>query len=138
MSFHTQTEECTITIPAEKLDAAHQALTELNTDPANDHLKSYQATGRSFMGMTPNYHQACSTAQEVFEDLGFDTEQDECGLTITHFSGKYGDQQHFFAAVAHLVDPGSFVHFRGENGSHWRFDFDGQTVTEREGTIVYT
>ena len=90
------------------------------------------------MWMAPNYHQTCTTAQEVFEDLGFDTEHDEYGLTITYYDGKYGDQKHFLAAVAHLVEPGSFAHFRGEDGSHWRYDFDGKTLTELEGVVVFT
>lgn len=139
MPFHTSTESSNVLIPAQNLDAAYRALVDLNTNPAHAHLKrSGSVDQRSFAWMPSNFHEQATTAQEVFELMGYETEMNQHGLVLTHFDGSSGDERHFFAAIARFVEPGSHVHFRGEDGSHWRFDFDGESVIERDGQVVFS
>lgn len=139
MGFHITTEESNIFIPAQNLDAAFQSLVDLNTNPTHEHLKqSGSSTSRTFAWMPANYHEQTASAQDVFELMGFETELNDEGLVLTNYDGKSGDEGHFFAAIARFVDPGSYIHFRGEDGSHWRFDFNGESVIERVGQIVFT
>lgn len=139
MGFYMTLEESTLIVPTANLDAAYQSLVDLNTNPSHAHLKHSGAISTpSFAWMDANFHEQASTAQEVFELMGFETELDSHGLVLTSYSGKSGDEKHFFAAIARYVEPGSFIHFRGEDGSHWRFDFDGKSVIERDGAVVFT
>lgn len=139
MGFCITTEESNILIPTMNLDSAYQSLVDLNTNPTHAHLKqSSSTTRRSFAWMPANYHEQAATAKEVFEMMGYETELNSHGLVIANYDGKAGDERHFFAAIARYVDPGSFIHFRGEDGAHWRFDFDGESVIERDGQIVFS
>ena len=139
MGFHMTLEESTLFIPTRNLDAAYQTLVDLNTNPAHAHLKrSGSPTRPSFAWMDDNFHEQAATAKDVFELMGFETELNSHGLALTHYDGKTGDERHFFTAIARYVEPDSFIHFRGEDGSHWRFDFDGQRVIERAGQIVFS
>lgn len=139
MGFYITTEESNILIPTLNLDAAYQSLVDLNTNPTHAHLKNSASTSeRSFAWMPANYHEQATTAQDVFELMGFETELNSHGLVLTNYDGKSGDERHFFTAIARYVDPGSYIHFRGEDGSHWRFDFDGDSVIERDGQIVFS
>lgn len=139
MGYQMTLEESSLLIPAHNLDAAYQDLVDLNTNPIHAALKhSGTPSEPGFAWMSPNFHEQASSVQEVFELMGFETELNSHGLTLTHYDGKSGDEQHFFAAIARHADPGAFIHFRGEDGSHWRFDFDGHSVTERNGEVVFS
>ena len=139
MGFYITTEESNILIPTKNLDAAYQSLVDLNTNPEHAHLKgSGSPSQRTFAWMPANFHEQATTAQEVFELMGYETELNTHGLVLTNYDGMSGDERHFFAAIARYVDPGSYIHFRGEDRSHWRFDFDGESAIELDGQIVFS
>lgn len=138
MGFYTQIEDSAFLIPATKLDAALVALKDLNTNPQYaDKKRSGSYQHPSFAWIDANFHEHVESAGDVFGLLGFETEENPEGLTVTGYDGKTGNEDLFFGAVAHLVQPGSFIHFRGEDGSHWRYDFDGERMVERQGQLIF-
>lgn len=60
------------------------------------------------------------------------------GIVDIYFKGeKLGDDMILFEALAPFVEDGSFIDMEGEDGSLWRWVFDGKTVREVEGRVVY-
>lgn len=51
--------------------------------------------------------------------------------SITFTGEKSGDEDVLFPAIAKYVTAGSYIEFRGEDGAHWRWVFDGTTATEQ-------
>lgn len=137
MGYYVRITSNNFMIPAENLDAALTVLKALNTDPAHDEMKNHDSSGAHYSWMTPNYHETVTSAEEVFKMLGFETESNEHGLTLVHYDDKTGKEQYFLAAVAHLVTPESYIEWTGDDGELWRLDFDGKTMTERVGQIVF-
>jgi hypothetical protein len=67
----------------------------------------------------------------VFEEWGYETNHKEesdvilCELNIRQGSAKIGDEEKFFAAIASVVEDGSFIDVVGEDGSKWRWMWEG-------------
>lgn len=138
MGYYITIEYSDFFIPTEHLDAAYRALIGLNTDPAYaDYKRSGSRAAPSFAWISHDYHQRASTAEDVFKMLGFETETNSEGLSVYYYDGKAGDEDLFFAVVAHLVEADSHIHIRGEDGAHLRYDFDGDSMTIQEGQIVF-
>lgn len=58
-------------------------------------------------------------------------------IDISFRGEKYGDDDAFFKAIAPFVVKGSFIEMSGEEGARWRWFFDGYTVHEQSGRVVY-
>jgi hypothetical protein len=80
----------------------------------------------------------------VFEQWGYElrnmsTHDDitTYDLDIRNGNAKIGDEEKFFAAIAPVVDDGSFIDVRGEDGIEWRWmwengKFYSQDVIEKQ------
>lgn len=133
-------------IDKDKLDGCFEALKALNK---RDELKTGGAWGllpdgtsgqteRWFAWMAPNYDEICQSAEEIFQELGFESVTDGNGtLSLEEYDSKSGAEDVFLAAAAPFVRPGSFIEWEGEDGDRWRQDFDGETMTTRIGTTVW-
>ena len=128
-------------IPADKMDAACQALKDLNK---RDELKSGGSFGGGqpaqhwFSWMPSDYDQTMDTAAEILEELGFDFSWAEgADLELMGYDSKSGDEEHFLAALAPFVPAGSYVNWEGEDGDHWQYFFDGEAMSTRNGSITY-
>lgn len=139
MGYYITTEDVEFTIPSANLPAAWEALVDLNTNPDYAHLKqSGSRDDTAFMWAYPNYHEAFSTVADVFQMLGFETyTSPEWDFEIVGYDGKAGDEKLFLQAVAPYVDPGSFLHFRGEAGEHFRYLFSEGDLIEEEGFVMF-
>lgn len=138
MGYNVNTRGVDFTIPADKLEAATQALKELNQ---RDDLKSGGSrTKPCFSWMSDNWDETLDTAAEILIEVGFeDTCVDEEGLQLGSYGSKSGDEKEFLLALAHLVKPGSYVSWEGEDGQHWQDYFPGDgTHIEKTGSIVYS
>jgi hypothetical protein len=64
---------------------------------------------------------------------------DDAGnLTEICFDGeKLGDDAILLEAIAPFVEAGSYIEMEGEEGYHWKWCFDGKTLTEKKGRVVY-
>jgi hypothetical protein len=145
MGYNVMTIGGDVTIAADKLEPAFEALKALNK---RDDLKTggsygalpdgtYGQTERWFAWMPVDYDKTAKDAREIFEMLGFNVEEDDKGLHISDYDDKSGAEDTFLEAVAPFVTAGSYLEWEGEDGEHWRQDFDGTTVTTRHGRIVY-
>jgi hypothetical protein len=55
-----------------------------------------------------------------------------------YFEGeKLGDMRTFLNAIAPLVKAGSFIEMEGEDRVLWRFQFNGETVSDKHPKIVW-
>jgi len=50
---------------------------------------------------------------------------------------KIGDEDALFGAIAPFVEPDSYIEMQGEDGTLWRWVFDGKTCTEKTATISW-
>jgi len=57
---------------------------------------------------------------------------------IEFLGEKLGSDDLFFQTLAPFVKAGSYVEMRGEDGSHWRWVFDGKSVKEVNPTIIWS
>ena len=58
-------------------------------------------------------------------------------VDIRHAGEKLGDDLVLFDAIAPFVESGSYIHMCGEDGTNWRWYFDGKTCVEQPGGIVF-
>lgn len=147
MGYNVNTTGINFTIPADKLDAACQAMKDLNK---HDELKSgggWDGKQRQhwFSWMPANYDQTMDSAQEILEALGFETasgfetEDGKPGdLSITGYADKAGDEDKFLAALAPFVPDGSYVNWEGEDGIYWQHWFEAGQMIEKSGSIIYS
>src|SRR5690625_4627994 len=139
MGYYITMEDAQFRIPAEHLQGAWDALVDLNTNPDHAHLKNSGSRQEpSFAWAYPNYHEAFTTVAEVFQMIGFETctTPDE-DFEIVGYDGKAGDEFLFLRAVAPYVTPGSFLHFRGEEGEHFRYLFNEDNLIEEDGFVTF-
>lgn len=59
-------------------------------------------------------------------------------LTEINFDGEnLGDDVILLEAIAPFVKAGSYIEMEGDEGCHWKWCFDGKTMTEKTGQVVY-
>lgn len=63
---------------------------------------------------------------------------DKDDIDHLEFAGeKLGDDEVMFKAIAPFVEAGSYIHMAGEDGYHWKWDFNGKDCMERSGKVVF-
>lgn len=156
MGYYVNIEESNIRIPADKVADAYELLCALNDDNSiksggkssryREEWLAANATGANtdawFSWMPWNYPEVYATAAEILDALGFEFDNDEQGITIYAYDNKAGDEEHFLAALAPLLEstddrPAQIV-WRGEDGTVWRqIVIDGAMAIEY-GRMVFT
>lgn len=152
MGYYVNTVACHFRIKKENLGEAHRLLCELNE---RDDLKtggnfppnlakpkeSTSAAGnpnRWFSWMPWNYDELCADAAGVLTMVGFDVEQDDNGICGLSYEAKTGCEDDFLAAVAPVVEQGSYIDWEGEDyDDRYRFLFEGGKMRIQHGTVVY-
>ena len=134
------------TVAPDQLEPLFEALKALNR---RDDLKTggsygrlpdgtYGLTSSHFAWMDENYDQTLHSAEEIFEALGFTTATDGNGtLSLEEYDSKAGAEDFFLATAAPFVTAGSYLEWEGEDGTRWRQDFDGETMTTRDGYTAW-
>lgn len=142
MGFYVHTSNVNLSVPAEHVDAAFQAVKELNK---RDDLKTGgrysggKVVERWFAWMPADYDEVYKSLDEVFWALGFeDAHIDDDGrFVLGRYDDKTGAENHFLEAIAPFVVDGSYVEWVGEDGSMWRFLFRRGEMLVEEGMVVY-
>ena len=83
---------------------------------------------------------SCTTLEEALNVCGYNCMTDPTLGDITKVMfewEKSGNEKYVFGAIAKFVEAGSFVQFRGEDGAHWRWVFDGESVKQVYATLVF-
>lgn len=58
-------------------------------------------------------------------------------LEVVGYEGKTWLEQEAFDVIAPYIEPESYIEWHGEGSALWRFDFDGEKLTERHGEIIW-
>jgi hypothetical protein len=59
------------------------------------------------------------------------------GALVFGFDDKVGNEDVLFEVLAPYIDAGGYVEWRGEDGSHWMWMFDGTAMKVLDGEVVY-
>jgi len=94
---------------------------------------------RSFSWVNSSDVQRATSLEEACEAWRWPVETHDGGnvIAIGFHGEKSGDEDQLFAALAPYVKAGSFIHMSGEDGSHWKWEFDGVTVRENTARLVW-
>ena len=156
MGYYVQIFESDFRLDASKLDEAYKRMCALND---NDGAKTGGSSGgggvsmkdprpagmsyhpaRWFAWMDADYPSKCENVNAILTMLGFEVGYDKTG-SISHllYDSKIGAEHMFFAAIADLVDDGSYICWRGEDDGEWRWLFtNGEMVTQTQQTRVWS
>lgn len=83
---------------------------------------------------------AAEVLREVLHRWNWDMEQEEGtgDMTDLLFTGeKLHDDDQLFAAMAPVVECGSYIQMVGDDDYHWRWVFTGRRVVEHGGGLVF-
>lgn len=104
-----------------------------NLEAARQALRSAAAECKWF-----NMRNACSLKNAVAQfgwDLEFDDDDNVNRIRLRIQSA--GDENRLFNAIAPYVKPGSYIQMTGEDGTMWRWAFDGVRYTHQNPTILW-
>ena len=141
MGYYVTSTEADFTIPPENLDAAYEAVCELNTHnnlkrggsfPALKNLPDDKPRpDKWFSWMDWNYQETCPDLKAVLKEVGFYVGVNpDGGLSITEYDSKSGQEDLFLEAIAPFATEGSYIMWRGEEGEQW------QNVV-KDGTLAH-
>jgi hypothetical protein len=78
------------------------------------------------------------TLTEAMKCWRWSLENEEGNIVNIQFEGeKLGDDEILFEAIAPFVEKGSYIEMRGEDGTHWRWIFDGEHCKEKTGRLSW-
>ncbi|MFA5135641.1 MAG: hypothetical protein WC505_07710 [Patescibacteria group bacterium] len=144
MGYEISLQNCEFTIKEKNLskafDAAHEILSDAHKNEM--HGGSWQNRKRlewCYSWVDMEKAKACKSLEGILEEFGWDaihdTEGNICGLEFE--DRKIGQEEVLFRAIAPYVEPGSFIEILGEDGTRWRWVFDGSVLKELQATIVW-
>jgi hypothetical protein len=58
-------------------------------------------------------------------------------VDLTFFGEKLGDENFFFSTISPYVEKGSSLSYRGEDGCLWLWEFNGESIIEKTGRVVF-
>ncbi len=144
MGYYTTITDADFLIPTANEAAALAALKALNGPEYNSQKQGGSwgagAEGKSeawYSWMTADYDQHVRSCADVFEQLGFEVETTAEGMRLTGYDNKTGQEDLFLNAAAPYVAAGSFLAWRGEDGTLYRFEFDGTKMIEMEARVSW-
>jgi len=119
-------------------DEAYRLMCELNNLPDSE-KRGGGNNERWFSWMDANYPETCADFLAILDALGFHPEFDKLTGDIVdlEYDSKIGQEDLFFRAIGHLVEPNSFIYWEGEDGEKWRWVFDGKGMSTQHGLVTY-
>tara|TARA_Y100001949_G_scaffold156203_1_gene144937 strand:+ start:967 stop:1428 length:462 start_codon:yes stop_codon:yes gene_type:complete len=133
-------------IPTKHLETAYERMCELNVTHHDEKRGGAHRDGkleqRWFSWMDENYPETCKDARAVLDEVGFDTEIDDHGLTIIGYDNKTGQEDLFLESISDLVvssygDGMPFVIWEGEDGLQWKEIFGEKEVRKYDGIVSF-
>lgn len=136
MGYYWNTEEIKVNIDAKHVPMAFAVLKALNTRDDLKHGGSYskgETKAKWFSWMPEHYDKEVNSLKEIFDLLGFvDSKEDGLGVVLGQYDSKRGQEMLFLQVAAPFVRKDSYIIWKGEDGSRWRYDFNGKKMTEKE------
>lgn len=120
-------------IKAENFQKALKAIQDLH---GKETIKD--SGGRHFSWIRHDFYKI-NTLVEMMDEWGWPMEIDAEGNCNRVYcsSEKLGDDEILMKAIAPFVEPGGEIEMEGEDGTRWKWVFNGKTCVERTGTVVY-
>ena len=91
-----------------------------------------------FSWMNDTEIETTDTVENVFNQLGFETDKVDGGFTLTGYNSKTGQEDLFLAVMAPFTKDGSYIEWRGEDGALWKFEIRNGRMFRTESEIVWT
>lgn len=107
MGYYATSLEMNYRIPADKMDAAFEALNEWRELFPEDAKWLYFGTAENL--------------KEVFFELGFEVEIENEGLALGYFDSKWHGQDKVLEALKDFVAADSYASFVGEDHEMWKW-----------------
>jgi len=92
---------------------------------------------RWFSWLPKDYDKTITSVKEFFDLLGFDSDAHDGLVRLMAYDSKIGQEELFLAIVAPFVEEGSFLEWRGEDGSMWRHEVMGGKLHIAEVAMTY-
>ena len=129
MGYHIQIEKANLVIKAEVQKQVLAIWKDLNS-PKYDNQKRGGGDGKKWYSwMSEDYDKKCSTIDDVLEELRFDIQRmPNNDVKIVGFESKMGQEDVFFKAISHLIEPEQYLLWKGEDGSPFAWSFDGKKI----------
>ena len=121
-------------IKAEDKEKALEAIKELAGKET-----IHDGSGKHFSWVETERFVNASTLKEAMDEWRWEIGEDEEGNVLDiYFSGeKLGNDEILFNAIAPYVKEGSYIEMSGEDGSLWRWSFDGKSCVEKGAQISW-
>lgn len=145
MGYYVHIEKSTFVIPSENLDEAYRRMCQLNFAVPNSEKRGGSWPGKDqaphtgpdkhcwFSWMPSNYHETCSSAEAILNELGFETETDGDGnLLIRFYDSKSGQEDLFLESICDLAK--GYIIWQGEDGDVWGETYGGTKVIRKSQT----
>lgn len=110
-----------------------------NQDAAFKAVKE-QMGGKAYHWQEASWMKNARDIQAVFDEWRYQPEtDDETGdiVAIEFIGEKLGDELEFFKVIAPFVEKDSYLEMSGEDGSMWRWKFDGTTCKEIHARVEW-
>jgi len=146
MGYYVNTEDINVVVPKDLLEDAYEAICDLNQ---HDDLKRGGSRGPGpdksenkfwFSWMPEDIAAACPDLLSVVSTLGFDdSEYDKDGnLVLGHYSNKTGQEDLLIDAIAPFVQEGSYVIWKGEDDTYYKWEFNDGKMLVIPGEVEVT
>lgn len=75
---------------------------------------------------------------EMLKAMGFELLDDEGSIVVDNYpDAKSGDEAEIFELLSPFIDAGGHFEWHGEDGEHWRWEFDGEAMNTLTGKVVF-
>jgi hypothetical protein len=110
-----------------------------DTVPALRAIKDLVTGGKSYAWVNAVTVQRCRHIIDAMKAWGWTLDESEEGdiVGITFSSEKAGDDHVLLQAIAPFVEAGSYIEMHGEEGTRWRWIFDGVMCVEKTPKISW-
>lgn len=134
MGYHIEIEDANLTIKAEVQEQVIHIWKELNSPRYDNQKRGGGGGGKKWYSfMTEDYDKNCKTIDDILEELRFDIKRmPNNDVKIVDFQSKLGQEDVFFKAISHLIEPGQYLLWKGEDGSQFAWSFDGKKLLNVE------
>ena len=134
MGYYISIESSTFALEPKHYDDAYKAMCALNLfdeiKRGGSHHKDPDTgvvtENKWFSWMSPNYPDTLTTANQIFEEIGFELSVSETGTELSHYDNKAGQEDLFLEACCPWASGN--IEWRGEDGAKWMDNYDGVTV----------